>query len=114
MTRSASIEKKEQARILLAQGYRYTHIAKTVGMSRTSVIKWLSPKSIQSTARYKEKMKASAPLVRGSGSQTLPNPDEVALRLAEIPKDTRSPGEVAMGDPLPGRSYLDMMRKNQQ
>lgn len=30
--------------------------------------------------------------------------------VAEIPEDTRTPGQILMGEPLPGRSALDKMR----
>lgn len=37
---------------------------------------------------------------------------DVAKRLAEIPQDTRNVTQRFFGDPLPGRSALDRMRKH--
>jgi hypothetical protein len=39
--------------------------------------------------------------------EILPNPNDVAARLAEIPPDTRSLTARVFGDPLPGRSAFD-------
>jgi len=36
-----------------------------------------------------------------------PKEAEAAAMMAERPKDTRTPAQVLMGDPLPGRSALD-------
>lgn len=38
--------------------------------------------------------------------QSKPDKDEVAARLADIPEDTRTPGQRLMGDPVPERSAL--------
>ena len=43
-----------------------------------------------------------------SEREVFPNPADVAARLAEIPPNTRNLTARVCGDPIPGRSALDL------
>lgn len=62
-------------------------------------------------ARRSDEMREMTRLRRQAGlseREVFPNPADVAARLAEIPPDTRNLTARVCGDPIPGRSALDL------
>jgi transposase len=72
-------------------------IARRLGISTAFVRKTVDPASYYATL---------ARSTRGDYGPNKPTPEETAARLAERPKDTRTPQERLLGEPIYERSAL--------
>lgn len=103
-----------KAKELFSQGLTKTRIASELGVSRHTIIMLLDD------AAYKKHLERGREYGRVERVRVKPetntdrypsdrlDKDEVKARINAIPRDTRSKTGVLMGDPLPGRSSLDM------
>lgn len=107
---------KARAAELQKQGLGIMQIAKALNVSRETARHLIDEegyqKKLERNRVYEQekrvRMKAESLLIPKVISR-IPN-EVVEARLAEIPHDTRSKTGRICGDPLPGRSALDMRR----
>ena len=95
-----------------ADGWKWADIGKALGISGTTARCIVDPeyRRIRNERTWRIRHGGD---IRGIGgtkhiASHKPHPDDLAARLAEIPPDTRTLTGVICGDPLPGRSALDM------
>jgi hypothetical protein len=100
-----------EARDMLSRGISYTEVAKIFGLTTTTVHRRLDP---MFAAYVRERTNLARAIKRGNDVAATfryqpPSEQDLAARLAEIPRDTRSLTGRLCGDPLPGRSAFDRM-----
>jgi len=124
-SRSISSDQIAQARRMVKDGVPFNEIAAQFGCSAQTIqrntVAAYKEKCEQYAARRKAKRddrkrsKAGKDNPGGGGASGVRtyavSKEDIAARLAEIPADTRTPAQRAMGDPLPGRSALDRMTR---
>lgn len=113
-----SPEQIQHAQDLRASGWTYQAIADECGVSCRCIRYWLDPR--QRALKWETQRrdtrkhnKALPPRVRENVEPTNPyRPTEAEVRRAQklIPPDTRTPAQVAMGEPIFERSALGRMR----
>jgi hypothetical protein len=95
------------------QGYSERSIAKFLKIAQTTVHCWLSPEARQlrnETERRNRVKRRGGPTARelrcAQHIATRPTAADISARLAEIPRDDRTDGQVICGEPLSTRSAL--------
>jgi hypothetical protein len=96
---------KERMRELRNAGMTYAQIGQILSTTRASVYYWLNPNSQQRKREY-NKARSAAVRTKVKATRRVPKPSSEQLP----PPDTRALVARIMGDPLPGRSALDMKR----
>lgn len=97
-----SSAQRETILALHAAGHREAMIAKRLGVTRDTVMRWIDPawrekrnRMIAEARRRRGKVDASRILPPGIRA-------DIEARLAEIPPDTRDLTGRLLGDPIPG------------
>jgi len=101
-----------EARAMLAKGISHSGVARVFGVTVTTVRRRLDP--LYAT-HVRERTNLARAIKRGNDVPITvryqpPPEQDIAARLAEIPRDTRSLTGRILGDPLPGRSAFDRVR----
>lgn len=102
---TCDLNKIKLANTLRESGMHYAVIAAQLGVGVATVYRWCNS---QNSDMYNAQARRRV-LYRcwNLYQESRPNPLDVAARLAEIPIDNRSPGEILCGEPLLGRRAID-------
>lgn len=96
-----------QAIELRANGFEYTQIAEYFGVSQTTAYRRCHPELRENYNEARRKRHKMRSVRSNKYHEYRPCAADVLARLAEIPLDTRTPGEILMGEPLKGRRAID-------
>jgi hypothetical protein len=111
---SPTPEQIEQARSLLAQDYSWNDIEKMVGRRAETLRRHLDPeyrKKRNAASRRKQEGRSSGRIEKDAVRYNRAPDHLIADRDRRAAHD-RTIGQMMLGDPLPGQSALDQLKKN--
>lgn len=109
-SRRATPEDRARAAQLREMGYSYPRIAKMLGYDHKTVRAWFSEKAKRDQRRKYDEMRAYRACVPRDLTHRARIDADAEKQI--VPRDTRDFTARFCGDPLPGRSALDMRQSS--